>query len=135
MSRLMGSIGVLALVFTVACGRTDVGITTSVQNRLTVDDMVRAANVDVTTEDGVVTLRGQVDSHAEREQALMIARETDGVRSVVDELQVVQTAPTTGFLEPRDDADRRGDVDPRSDDLERRDDLDRATPVEPQPVR
>jgi hypothetical protein len=132
MSRLTGLLGVAALVFTVACGRTDAGITASVQSRLAVDDMVRAADVDVTNEDGVVTLRGQVDSFAEKQQALMIARETDGVRNVIDELEVMQTAPTTGFM-PRDDVDALGD--PRRDDLEQQDDLNRAEPVEPRPAR
>ena len=40
-------IPVAALVFTVACGRTDAGITTDVKTRLAADDAVKAYQVDV----------------------------------------------------------------------------------------
>jgi osmotically-inducible protein OsmY len=42
----------------------------------------------VDTTDGVVTLSGRVDSAAARERAVQLARETAGVRSVTDQLQV-----------------------------------------------
>ena len=44
-------------------------------------------NVD-TDRDGVVTLRGTVSSSADRARAVDIARRTDGVRKVVDSLNV-----------------------------------------------
>jgi hypothetical protein len=109
-----------ALAFIVGCAQTDTGVTTSVQTRLATDDMVQARDIDVTTENGIVTLSGEVQSQTEREQALMIARETDGVRDVVDQLRVSTMTPTTGF-DDRRDLDRPGDVtiEPDWDDRDR----------------
>jgi hypothetical protein len=95
MKRLAGLISAAAL--TVACGQTDAGITTAVKSKLAADDMVKAYQVDVDTQDKVVTLTGEVDSPAAETMALQIARDTDGVRDVIDEISVVQTAPTTGI--------------------------------------
>lgn len=67
---------------------TDPALTTAVKAKFVADDSVRALKIDVDTRDGVVTLTGQVRSQAEKDQALKIARETDGVKSVVDRLTV-----------------------------------------------
>jgi osmotically-inducible protein OsmY len=56
----------------------------------------------VDTRDGVVTLTGEVESEAERRQAVALARNTDGVREVTDQLQVRPSESargTTGSLE------------------------------------
>ena len=94
MKRLAGLIA--AAAFAVACGQTDAGITTSVKSKLAADDTVKAYQVDVDTDNKVVTLRGEVDSPAAETIAIQIARDTDGVRDVIDEIRVVQVAPTTG---------------------------------------
>jgi osmotically-inducible protein OsmY len=70
----------------------DVWITAKVQAKYFVDDEVKARNIDVTTQNGVVVLRGAVGSEAERRQAIALARNTDGVRDVTDQLRV-DTAP------------------------------------------
>jgi osmotically-inducible protein OsmY len=44
--------------------------------------------MDVDTDDAVVTLSGQVRSQTEKEQAVKLARETIGVKSVTDRLTV-----------------------------------------------
>jgi osmotically-inducible protein OsmY len=49
---------------------------------------VKALNIDVDTDGSIVTLTGRVKSAAERERAMRLARETDGVSSVVDRLAV-----------------------------------------------
>jgi hypothetical protein len=85
------------LVFTVACGQTDVGITTAVKSKLAADDTVKAYQVDVDTNNKIVTLRGEVDSPIAETMALQIARDTEGVVDVIDEIRVVQVAPTSGF--------------------------------------
>ena len=69
-----------ALVFTVACGQTDAGITSTVKSKLAADDTVKAYQVNVDTHDHVVTLSGTVDSALARERAVVLARETNGVR-------------------------------------------------------
>ena len=94
MKRLAGLIA--AAAFAVACGQTDAGITTAVKSKLAADDTVKAYQVDVDTDNKVVTLRGEVDSPAAETIAIQIARDTDGVRDVIDEIRVVQVAPTTG---------------------------------------
>jgi hyperosmotically inducible periplasmic protein len=87
-----------ASVFAVACGQTDAGITTSVKSQLVADELVRARNINVDTREHVVTLTGEVRTAEEEAQALQIARNTDGVANVVDQIEIVPepTAPTTG---------------------------------------
>ena len=83
----------------VACAQSDAGITTSVKSQLAADDAVKARRIDVDTRDRVVTLRGEVRSAEEEARALQIARSTNGVTNVIDELTVVtepEAAPTTG---------------------------------------
>jgi osmotically-inducible protein OsmY len=46
------------------------------------------AKIDVDTKGAVVTLGGVVHSMAEQDRAVMIARETSSVRSVVDRMRV-----------------------------------------------
>jgi hyperosmotically inducible periplasmic protein len=63
-------------------------LTTKIKSKLALDDSVRAGAIDVDTNGGVVTLSGTVGSAAERQRAVRLARETDGVTSVVDRLIV-----------------------------------------------
>lgn len=81
---------------TAACAETDTGITTSVNARLAADDEVSTYNIDVETADGVVTLTGEVQHARARERALELARNTDGVRDVVDRLTVAGAATPRG---------------------------------------
>src|SRR6266480_2821020 len=83
------------LVMTVACAQTDPGITTAVKTKLAADDTVKAYQIDVDTSSGVVTLSGVVEAPAAKEQAVVIARGTDGVKDVVDRITVNQAAATT----------------------------------------
>ena len=55
---------------------------------MALDDTVTAVDINVDTNDSVVTLRGTVESHEQRERALQLARETEGVSSVIDELRI-----------------------------------------------
>ena len=87
------------LILTIACSQSDPGITTAVKSKLAADDTVKAYQIDVDTSSGVVTLSGAVETAAAREQALVLARQTDGVRDVVDRITVnAEAAPTTGDL-------------------------------------
>jgi hyperosmotically inducible protein len=63
-------------------------LTAKIKAKMTLDDTVKAARIDVDTTDGVVTLTGTVSSQAERTRALQLARETDGVKTVHDRLVV-----------------------------------------------
>jgi hyperosmotically inducible protein len=66
----------------------DSWLTTKVQAQYFADDDVKGRYINVATRDGVVTIKGYVESQAAREQALQIARNTDGVRSVEDQLLI-----------------------------------------------
>jgi hypothetical protein len=66
----------------------DVALTSKIKSKMALDDTVKAANVNVDTANGVVTLRGTVHSEAEHTKAVTLARETQGVSSVVDHLAV-----------------------------------------------
>jgi osmotically-inducible protein OsmY len=88
-----------AAAFAVACGQSDAGITTSVKSKLAADDMVKAYEIDVDTSNHVVTLTGEVETSAAKDQAIKLARDTEGVRNVVDRLKVAETAATSGVLD------------------------------------
>lgn len=83
------------LVMTVACAQTDPGITTAVKAKFAADSTVKAYQIDVDTASGVVTLTGIVEAPAAKEQAVILARGTDGVKDVVDHITVNQAAATT----------------------------------------
>ena len=112
MKKLAGLVSAAALLFTVACGQTDAGITTAVKSKLAADDTVKAYQVDVDTSNKVVTLSGDVETAAQKEHAVLIARNTDGVTDVIDQLRVNPTAATSGRIDvDRDGADVDVDVD------------------------
>ena len=67
---------------------SDTLVTTKVQAMFYLDREVKAADIDVSTHDAVVTLAGTVDSEAVRRKAVADARSTDGVKQVVDKLSV-----------------------------------------------
>ena len=92
------SAAVLA-VATVACSQSDAGITTAVKSKLAADDAVKAYRIDVDTKSRVVTLNGQVDNARARARAVELARATDGVSDVVDNLTVVAGVTPPGGLD------------------------------------
>jgi osmotically-inducible protein OsmY len=69
---------------------SDASLTAKIKSKMALDDKVKALSINVTTNDGHVTLSGDVHSDAERARAVALARETDGVRQVTDQLQVRQ---------------------------------------------
>ena len=71
----------------------DPWVTAKIQAKYFVDDDVKARNIDVSTQNGVVTLQGSVGTEAERRQAVAIARSTDGVRDVIDQLRLEAGMP------------------------------------------
>ena len=95
MKRFAGLASAVALAFVAsACAETDAGVTTKVKAQLAADEMVKAYKVNVDTREHVVTLTGEVENLAAKEQAVRIARNTEGVRDVVDDLKIVGTSGT-----------------------------------------
>jgi len=68
----------------------DATITASVKMHLATGKGVAAHNINVNTRGGNVTLTGQVASEAERQLATRVAMDTEGVREVVNNLQVTR---------------------------------------------
>jgi hyperosmotically inducible periplasmic protein len=67
---------------------SNAGLTTKIKAKMALDDTIEAASIDIDTEGTVVTLSGTVRSEAERTRALQLARETEGVTQVIDQLRV-----------------------------------------------
>jgi len=63
-------------------------VTAKIKAKMALDDSVKSRAIDVTTNGSTVTLSGKVGSVAERDRAVRLARETDGVTKVIDRLQV-----------------------------------------------
>ncbi|HZN55828.1 MAG TPA: BON domain-containing protein [Candidatus Polarisedimenticolaceae bacterium] len=66
----------------------DAGITMKVKGKFLEDPDVKGLQIDVDTREGVVYLTGSVKSENEKEKAVRLARETDGVRDVQANLSI-----------------------------------------------
>ncbi|MEQ5807424.1 BON domain-containing protein [Alteromonas sp. NFXS44] len=69
---------------------TDAKIATVIKTRLLMDSDISGFDIDVDVEQGNVTLTGTVDSDAERDLAVEIAKNATDVTDVEDNLKVVQ---------------------------------------------
>jgi hyperosmotically inducible protein len=69
---------------------TDSKVASVVKTRLLFSADVSGTDIDVDVKNSVVTLKGTVSSDAERDLALTIAKNTDDVKDVVDELRVTK---------------------------------------------
>jgi osmotically-inducible protein OsmY len=74
---------------TTAGDRAPAWITTKIQAQYVANSEIKPWNRDVTSSStGVVALRGEVDEATDRDDAVRIARESDGVTRVDDQLRV-----------------------------------------------
>ncbi len=73
-------------------------LTTKVQAKYFADREIKARYINVSTRDGVVSLSGYVESPEARLEAVQIARNTEGVRSVEDKL-LIGVAPDSDTFE------------------------------------
>ena len=67
---------------------SEAAISSKIKAKMALDDSVRASRISVRTQGSTVTLSGRTTSSAERERAVRLARETDGVTRVVDHIEV-----------------------------------------------
>src|SRR5512138_1968268 len=77
----------------------DARITTSVQSKYFIDDRIKGRHINVTTNGGVVTLNGEIADETERAEALLLARTTEGVKRVEDNL-TISTVPAATAAAP-----------------------------------
>jgi len=76
-------------------GMSDSWITSKTKITLFADDRVKGRQVHVETQNGVVMLRGKVDSAEAKSAAAEVAKGIDGVKNVKNELQVVAPSRRT----------------------------------------
>lgn len=69
---------------------TDAKIATVIKTRLLMDSDISGFDIDVDVEEGNVTLTGTVDSDAERDLAVEIAKNASDVKDVEDNLKIVE---------------------------------------------
>ncbi|KXI28078.1 BON domain-containing protein [Paraglaciecola hydrolytica] len=67
----------------------DSKVETVVKTRLLFESEVSGLDIEVEANKGTVTLTGKVDSEAERDLAIAIAKRTNDVKNVIDKLQIV----------------------------------------------
>ena len=67
---------------------TDGWITSRVSGRFVNEDLLKGSNINVDSSDHIVTLKGTVLTSAGRARAGVVARQTEGVRRVVNNLIV-----------------------------------------------
>jgi hyperosmotically inducible protein len=66
----------------------EAALTAKIKAKMTLDDLVKARTIDVTTHGTTVTLSGTVQSRAEHDRAMSLARETATVTQVIDDLHL-----------------------------------------------
>jgi osmotically-inducible protein OsmY len=71
----------------------DVWLSTKIHSKFVGDRDINARDVSVSTKDGVVTLKGRVFNEPMRQLAVAIAKDTDGVKQVVNQLDVEIAGP------------------------------------------
>lgn len=72
--------------------RSDAQVAGDVQSKITSDSALAGRQININANKGVVTLSGNVNSDAERTQASNDAAQVDGVKQVLNNLQVAQAA-------------------------------------------
>ena len=105
MKNLQVRIPVICLVMVIAlalgaCSSTQspgtqvdtAAITAAVKAKLATDGDINPFNIDVDTNEGVVTLQGRAAKQEARIKAERLARETDGVRRVINLVKVGDNA-------------------------------------------
>ena len=76
----------------------DARTTARLKARFALDPELKTREIDVDTQDGLVTLKGRVDSHEELARAIRMAVEEDDVLEVTSILQVSASGATAGRL-------------------------------------
>jgi hypothetical protein len=73
----------------------DATITTEITAKLAADQLSSLAKIGVKAHDGIVTLSGKVDSQERKAKAAQIASSVDGVKGLVNNIEVTGAATTS----------------------------------------
>jgi osmotically-inducible protein OsmY len=93
--------------------RPDIWLTAKIQSKYFLDDEVKGHEIDVNTNNGIVTLEGSVANESRKRQAVALARNTEGVKDVVDRLTI---APDTDATTTDANLRKTADVDMKRPD-------------------
>jgi hypothetical protein len=111
--RVVLSVVVLASILAAGCSRKvdDATLATQIKSQMFSDPQLNAANLEVTSKDGQVTLAGTVPNDAARYKAYKIANETAGVTKVNDQMTVAPPpmlgpTPPTSSAAPKSSASK-----------------------------
>jgi hypothetical protein len=110
--------------------KDDAQITSEIQSKFSQDSGLSDKNLSVQTAGGVVTLAGAVENQTQRDAAARQAAAVEGVKTVVNDLEVAQ-APTEAAAEPPAEEPKRV-AKPRASAPKRH--VSRQTESEPAPV-
>jgi len=96
----------LLCVSGIACksGPDDAAITTAVKAKLIADAGLKGFKIDVDTKEGAVSLSGTVETEAAKASAESIAKATEGVKSVKNNLIIKPPAPPVIAVDTSNDA-------------------------------
>lgn len=92
-----------AAVLAAGCAQSDadVSITTKIRAKFDADRIItNPSQIQVTTSKKIVTLSGTVQTGEAKAQAVKLARSTDGVKDVIDQLTVTPGAAPQSASEP-----------------------------------
>ena len=81
-----------------AVALSDAGMTASIKTALAADPTLSALKIDVSTRDGVVTLKGPAPSAEARDRATVLARAPKGVVDVKNELVLPSAGPAAASV-------------------------------------
>jgi BON domain len=94
----------LLLVIGAGCNQSkakpDAQITSEIQSKYSQDSGLQGKPLNIQAANGVVTLDGTVDNTVERDAAARLAASVDGVKTVVNNLQVGPPPPAAAAAEP-----------------------------------
>ena len=95
---------ILIMGITLGCNKApnDAQITSEIQNQLNADSGLQGKQLSVQSSEGVVTLSGNVDNDGQRDAATRYASSTKGVKTVVNNLQVVPPQEAAQKVPPPD---------------------------------
>ena len=85
----------------------DSWLTAKIQAQFFVDDDIKSRYINVSARDGVVKLKGFVESDDARRQVLEITRNTDGVKQIDERQLLVGRRPASRSTPPRRRSPRR----------------------------
>jgi hypothetical protein len=130
----------LLLVLGIAVGcnqakaKNDAQISSEIQSKFSQDSGLQDKGLNVQAQNGVVTLSGTVDNEGEREAAARQAASVEGVKTVVNNLQVAQPAAAAQTAEPSAVEETKPAPKPKASSTRRRMAQTAVREPEPEPV-